>query len=135
MASTIKSLKSGRYVPCAWMVIVAGTGDEAVPLGTGAIYPTGCVYDAWPTMHMPDEGHMSALLRLPSVAMGLRSQPQGICWSPTVTKVCGYVIPSTVVEVSFTDVLLVPAVTPFTCTWPVESVKVAQLLAASQARM
>lgn len=29
----------------------------------------------------------------------------------------------------------VPAVTPFTCTWPVESVKVAQLLAASQARM
>ena len=43
-------------------------------------------------MHMPDEGHMSALLRLPRVAMGSRLQLRGLCWSPTVTKVCGLLI-------------------------------------------
>lgn len=84
---------------------------------------------------MPGKGHMSVLLRLPSVAMGLRLQPQGICVSPTVMKVCGYLIPSNVVEVDFTVVVEVLAVTILTCTWLVASVNVSQLSAAWQARI
>ena len=43
--STIGSLKSGRYVPWAWMVSFAETRDAAVPLGIGAMHPMDSVYD------------------------------------------------------------------------------------------